>query len=148
MKKVVSIFFFLGLTIMAFPQDSYALASSSKLTIEGTSTVQSWTVTANQMIGILTLQDEIPVEINFEVSVSNILSARGATMDKKMHAALKKDEHPKITFELNRVQDMSALVGILTVAGKKKNVEINAEILRKDGNIKIKGEENRREAFE
>jgi len=140
MKKTLSLFFCIGFSIAALAQDAYTLSSESKLTVDGTSTVHSWTVSANKMEGKLRVQEATPTAINFEVAVADIMSERGATMDKKMHAALKKEEHPKVSFALEQLKTTSTLVGMLTIAGTEKNVEIDAEITSDGGVMKIKGE--------
>lgn len=122
-------------------QESYRISSDSQLTIDGTSTVHSWTVSANKMEGSLSLQKGSPTAINFEVTVAEIRSERGATMDKKMHAALKKEEHPKVSFKLEQIKNTSVLVGVLAIAGIEKTVEIDAEIETDGSVMKIKGEQ-------
>ena len=139
--KNIMLLFFLGISIVSNAQSSYTLSADSKLTIDGTSTVHSWTVTANTLMGDLTVKDEVLNVINFEVAVSDIMSERGPTMDNKMHAALKKETHPKVVFVLEQVKNDSVLVGHLTIAGTKKNVEISTISNFNEDNIKIIGEE-------
>ncbi len=140
MKKIVLLLLFLGFSIFALGQDSYSLSSESKLTIDGTSTVHDWTVTANTIDGVLRAEGNTPKEIDFEVTVADILSERGATMDKKMHAALQKESHPKVMFALNEVKNESTLVGTLSIAGKQKDVEIVGKISSDGDTVKISGE--------
>ncbi len=141
MKKIISLFVCLGFSMAVLAQESYRIASDSQLTIDGTSTVHSWTVSANKMEGSLSLQNGSPTAINFEVPVAEIRSERGATMDKKMHAALKKEEHPKVSFVLEQIKNTSVLVGVLAIAGIEKTVEIDAEIETDGSVMKIKGEQ-------
>ncbi|MFK7810882.1 MAG: YceI family protein [Maribacter sp.] len=140
MKKKLALVFFVGFSLFSLAQDSFKLSYESKLSIDGTSTVHSWTVTANKMLGDLTLKDGSPTAIKFDVSVADILSERGATMDKKMHAALKKEEHPKVSFVLERIKETNILIGTLTIAGTEKNVEIDSKITSETNKMKIKGE--------
>lgn len=140
MKNIVLLFLFLGFSIIAMAQDSYSLSPESKLTIDGTSTVHDWTVTASTMNGVLKAEGNTPKEIDFEVMVSDIESERGATMDKKMHAALQKESHPKVMFALKEVKGESTLVGVLTIAGKQKDVKIPGKISIIGNSLKISGE--------
>lgn len=130
---------FLVFLNLAFGQEAYTLGAESTLTIDGTSTIHDWTVTANKMTGTLTATEGTPKEISFEVNVADIQSERGATMDKKMHDALKKEEHPKVSFALKEVKGASTLVGTLTIAGIEKEVEIDTELTVEDA-VRIKGE--------
>lgn len=139
MKKTLTLLF-LGLTVVGFAQDSYTLAGESTLTIDGTSTLHDWTVTANAMQGTLTAADALPKEISFGVNVGDIESDRGTTMDNKMYAALKKDEHPKVSFTLQEIKGASTFVGTLDIAGVEKQVEIEANIDSSGEGIKIRGE--------
>lgn len=137
-KPIVTFFTFL-FVITGFSQDSYVLSQGSKLTIDGTSTVHDWTVTANTMSGKVKTVGSAPKEIAFEVMVADILSERGATMDQKMHDALQKEAHPKILFALKEVKNESSLIGILTIGGKAKEVEIPGNIESFDNDLKISG---------
>jgi polyisoprenoid-binding protein YceI len=56
-----------------------------------------------------------------------------------MHAALKKEEYPKVVFELEEVKNTSTLTGSLTIAGTKKEVEIEAEMVLEGTSMKLKG---------
>ena len=137
--KNTLLLFLLGFSFVGVAQDSYSLTEESKLTIDGTSTVHSWTVAANSISGKLTADANAPKKIQFDVDVAEIMSERGPTMDNKMHAALKKDEYPKILFELKEVKSTNILVGSLTIAGFKKDVEIETEIVAEGISIKLTG---------
>ncbi len=140
MKKAVFLILFMSMSIVGFSQTTYALASESSLQIEGTSTVHSWVVTANTLHGNLKATGKDLKEIDFEVEVADIKSERGATMDKKMHAALKKEEHPKVFFKLKEVKNSAVLVGELNIAGQEKTVEIPVQITEEGDALKIAGE--------
>ncbi len=132
---LTSCFMFVG-----FAQDSYSLSADSKLTIDGTSTVHDWTVTANTMDGTLITEGNSPKEIDFNVVVADIISERGATMDKKMHTALGKDTSPKVRFDLKEVKNHSTFIGTLTIAGNEQEVEITGQMDTTGDTITISGE--------
>ena len=142
MKRIRITLLLAFFSAVTFAQDSYALGQESKLTIDGTSTVHDWTVTANTMSGTVLAESNAPKEINFEVAVADIKSERGSTMDKKMHAALQQESHPEVLFALKEIKDGSTLVGTLTVAGKTKDVEIDGTINSSGENLEISGEHN------
>lgn len=135
----ILLLFLLGFSFIGIAQDSYSLSEESKLTIDGTSTVHSWTVAANSIAGKLLADVNAPKMIEFNVDVAEIMSERGPTMDSKMHAALKNEEHPKISFELQEVKNTSTLLGSLTIAGVKKEVEIETEIVAEGTTLKLRG---------
>jgi len=115
MKKRLLLLTFLVCSSIVFAQDIYTISPTSKLTIEGTSTANDWTVTVNKMRGT------------------------GAAMDKKMHAALKKDEYSKVSFELERIKNTSTLIGNLIIAGQERSVEMDIETAFGVNEIKISG---------
>lgn len=140
MKKTLLTLFFACAAFVGVAQDTYNLSSDSKLTIDGTSTVHDWTVTANTLEGSLKSEGTSPKEIDFQVAVADIKSERGATMDKKMHTALQKESHPKVMFALKEVKNESTLAGTLTIGGNSQDVEITGKIDASGDNIKIAGE--------
>jgi len=140
MKNVFLILFASCFTLVGFAQETFTLSADSKLTIDGTSTVHDWTVTANTMDGSVKTEENSPKEINFNVVVADIKSERGATMDKKMHAALGKDSSPKVIFDLKEVKNQSTLVGTLNIAGNEQDVEIKGKIDASEDRISISGE--------
>ena len=136
---VLSVFCF----SVGWTQDDYSLSDESTLTVDGTSTLHDWTVTASTYQGSLALDNQTFTAISFEVDVASVASARGATMDKKTHNALKKEEHPKIMFSANDVTfseggDQS-IPGRLNVAGVEKDVVVTASVLNSEGKIQITG---------
>ncbi|MDO6515589.1 YceI family protein [Zobellia uliginosa] len=139
MKNTFLVWLLVAFTFVGRAQDEYVLSDQSKLTISGTSTVHDWTVAANALSGRLGYDGTAPTQIDFEVAVENIQSERGAAMDKKMHAALKKEEHPTITFKLKEVKDKSIFVGVLRIAGVEKSVDIPVDMESDSQGLKITG---------
>jgi len=139
MKKAVFLLF-LSVACIGLAQEMYTFSSDSKLTIDGTSTVHDWTVLANSMTGSVTAEQGLPKTIEFEVLVAEIQSERGGAMDKKMHTALKKEEHPKISINLNEVKNSTNLMGTINVAGQEKTVEIPVKMNTDNASLKISGE--------
>ena len=142
MKKAM-IFVFLGLTLNALAQDTYTLSPESTLKIDGSSTIHDWTVTANTLAGTLKATTATLNEISFEVPVDDIISERGAAMDKKMHEALRKEEHPKVIFSLKDVSNLGGenqtLSGMLNIAGVEKEVEIDTKVVQANGKLQLSG---------
>jgi len=131
---------------VGWSQENYSLSSESKLTVDGTSTLHDWTVTANTCNGSLVVESDVFKEISFDVEVASIISTRGATMDKKTHNALKKEEHPKVMFSAADITftagDNQSISGKLNVAGVDKDVTISANIDNAGNNIRITGNYN------
>ncbi|PIF00966.1 MAG: hypothetical protein CR994_02660 [Maribacter sp.] len=130
-------------TVMGVAQEDYTLTDKGAITVDGSSTLHDWTVTANSYSGGLVLNDKLLDSISLEVDVVGILSTRGATMDKKTHNALKMDEFPKIKFVARDVVfsegDNQAISGTLNIAGVGKDVVIETAIHRPEGRIRITG---------
>lgn len=139
--KNIFVVFFLSYGLVCSAQGTYMLSDESSMTIDGSSTIHDWTVTANTMNGSVTAEGTDPKEINFEVDVENIKSERGPTMDNKMHAALKKEEHPKVSFRLSEIKNQATLVGTLTIAGQEKTVEVPVEMNVSGQHLKLAGEQ-------
>lgn len=57
-----------------------------------------------------------------------------------MHTALKKEEHPKISINLNEVKNSTNLMGTINVAGQEKTVEIPVKMNTDNASLKISGE--------
>lgn len=125
-----------------FSQENYVLSPESVLTVDGSSTLHDWTVTANTFTGTMKVNENVLQEISFEVDVASIISTRGKTMDKKTHNALKKEEHPKVLFSAANVAfsegDSQSISGKLNVAGVEKEVVFTTSI-KNTGNLQIKG---------
>lgn len=131
---------FLFSVLIGYSQETYKLSESSLLTINGTSTVHSWTVTANDLQGSMSYADNIK-DISLQVPVADIKSERGAAMDKKMHAALKMEEHPEVSFTFQEIDkgDGLSIKGKLTIAGVEKSVDLKSEVSTVDNGYRIRG---------
>ncbi|MEX0982764.1 MAG: YceI family protein [Bacteroidales bacterium] len=127
---------------------------TSSITIEGTSSVHDWEMTATEMDASMkvNLQDQKIDEIlnvNFSV-LSEGLKSKNSLMDKKTYNALKSDKHNKIAFTLQSVNDLSATAknlsgtahGTLSIAGKTLPVTIPfSGVIQKDFTISVTGKE-------
>lgn len=143
MKNTMFLLMMMFASISLVAQESFTLTNESTLSVDGTSTLHDWTVTANTYQGSLTLDDHVFTSISFDVDVASIVSTRGATMDKKTHNALKKEEHPNILFTAKDVAfseggDQS-ISGKLTLAGVGKDVVIVSTIKKFEDKIQITG---------
>jgi polyisoprenoid-binding protein YceI len=83
--------------------------------------------------------------VDFSVAVADIHSDRAAAMDKKMHEALKKEEHPRVLFSVKGANvpknENQELKGTLNVAGVEKEVAVPVTVTEsgEDG-LQISGE--------
>ncbi len=138
----------------------YNVAEGSSMTVSGTSTLHDWTCEVKTIEGYVELGEKAISEgkvakgemidnVTITIPVKSIESPRGATMDKKMHNALKMETNPEVTFELknNKIGSVSGNTfsvnanGNLTVAGKTNQVELPvAGELTSDGKLKFSGE--------
>ncbi len=140
MKKAALLYFFF-VTIFSIAQDTYVLSTASNLQIVGTSSIHDWMVTAEMIEGSLKLTNGVPETIKFQVSAIDLKSERGATMDNKMHHALKAEEHPQITFELTEIKNSNTLLGIMVIAGVSKPVSVKVAMNIEKNSFSIIGEQ-------
>ena len=144
MKNTFLTLFLMGLTVSSFSQGSYMLSEPSAMTIDGSSSLHDWKVTANTMEGTVAENGGSVTAVDFSVAVADILSDRAAAMDNKMHDALKKEEHPQVTFTVKNINaamgENQELKGKLNIAGVENEVSVHVTIAQKDGKLHITGE--------
>lgn len=123
----------------------------STCTVNGTSTLHDWEMTAENMYGYGHLDIEggelknIDV-LKFTVPVKSLKSGKNR-MDKNTYEALKSDKHPKISYELVDVLSMEKngngvdikAKGKLTIAGVTKYIDLNVKAYNEGGGIAFKG---------
>lgn len=120
-------------------QEIYKLQSdNSKLIIEGTSSIHDWEMKADDFKAEtwLKMDDNSISEISkveFSTPVSGLKSGKNI-MDNKAHDALKEKKFPEIKFALNKNNNVNisaskvSLTGLLTMAGKSKEVKLTADL--------------------
>ncbi|MDB4293382.1 YceI family protein [Maribacter sp.] len=138
MKKLF-VLFFVCFCWMGIGQEPHMIASESTLTIAGTSTVHDWEVVANAINGSATRTDEVLSDLKIEVPVAEIKSERGAAMDAKMYEALKGEEYPSVHFSVNTFKDDGMVIGILSIAGVEKEIEVPVKIVQDSKKIGVSG---------
>ncbi|MBW6534071.1 MAG: YceI family protein [Mariniphaga sp.] len=131
--SIISILF----RVDAQAQEFYKLQSqNSKLIIEGTSSIHDWKMEAENFNAETLLKVEGGAiseisKVEFFTPVSGLKSGK-SIMDKKAYDALKEKKSPEIKFSLNKNNNVSIsgakanLTGLLTVAGKSKEVKVSA----------------------
>ena len=154
--------------LVAFAQNwtRYEAQPSSRVKIEGTSTVHDWTVESQLIGGFMELDSSFPLDrsaaqipdlkvvpkVQVNIPVRSIKSGKTA-MDTVMHNAMKQKEHPKIEYkllELTPRKDQPAAgplafdaKGELTVAGVKKTITMPVVIEPLDKTrVKVTGTAN------
>ena len=144
--------------------------ASSRLTVEGTSTIHDWTVEGHIIRGGLILHELEPsslwthgdaapqalaATVDVEIPVDSLKSDSGG-LNRKMYEALKAQTHPVIIYRLAAAEieaDRAAdendsgggitvnTTGVLTVAGVDRTVEIPMQVKRlPDGRLQVSGE--------
>ncbi len=159
--SLVVLFSLSNLFAQADSKADYNIINSSTLTIKGTSTLHDWKVDAKIINGNLTIDNgssETSVVANLgDLSAMKVvipvkgLKSGESGMDDKMDDALKADDHPAITYALNKVDsvvynDKSKdeftinTYGTLTIAGVSKNIEMKVNGKVDSNNIAFTGE--------
>ncbi len=142
----------------------YRGAYGSSIKIAGTSSVHDWEVACRAILGSMKMEGEFPSdpqaaevpalpalpELKIQMRVRSLKSGTSG-MDKVMHAAMKEDDHPVITFVLTSMAPSKKprmpgdpllydTKGDLTVAGRKVEVTMPATVEEpKAGELLIKG---------
>lgn len=126
--------------------------SASNMKIEGSSNVHDWEEEVGDFQGTLAaeLENGQLVKINqldFTVIAESIKSEHSA-MDKNTYKALETKKNPKITFQLDKVNNIDCTSGskckvvtsgYLTIAGTKKQVELIFDATVKGDKIVLSG---------
>jgi polyisoprenoid-binding protein YceI len=135
--------------------------ASGRVTIEGTSNIHDYTATTSALrvktatLAVDAANPEFLAEIvkpgalqNVEIAIPAKTLASGKDgLDKNMHKALKTQEHPDITFRLNRLQPAAdgavRAIGVLRIAGVERDVafdltaQLNGSVLSVKGSVPL-----------
>ena len=130
----------------------YQATNQSQLSISGTSSLHDWHMKLDalncQIMGEKAADNDILLKnIDFEAKVSNLKSNESSIMDNKAYKAMKQDKFPTISFTgnnvftlpLNKDQFSGTVSGMLSIAGKKKEVRINIKGNSENGLITVEG---------
>jgi YceI-like domain. len=138
------------------PADSSAYQfdnENSTMTVYGTSNVRDWTMDVTQINGRVLLgegEETLPLieEVQVEVPVKNMVSDKDR-LQRHAHEAVKKEEHPTISFVSSDVTVAKAeadtfsvvAIGNMTIKGNTRSVSLSAKGTRQsDGSIRVSGE--------
>ena len=137
------------LTVLtANAQNTYQLDNTSKMTIEGTSTIHDWSSDVTQLTGqavISTDGNQVTglKKLDMSIPVASIKGDRSG-MDPKTYEALKKDKFPTIKFDLGKIENIDGKTvlasGTLTIAGVSRNVDLKANYQESGDKISFSGE--------
>ena len=133
---------------------SYKLDNqSSSLTVDGTSNIHDWTIEAENTSGTIQLDfDEEKIDdiknLEFTVRAESLMSGKSG-MDKNTYKALNTDKHKSITYQLRKVNSIEntsgstykvSTTGNLTIAGAKKEINLNFNLKSDNRKIILSGE--------
>lgn len=141
----------------------YGTRPGTKVLIDGTSTIHDWTVEGKVIAGVMDLDSKIKIgedcpdakagkvdaAVKVSIPITSLKSGKDL-MDNIMYDAMKKDEHPKIAYELKELllkapPKAGAAVefdskGDLTVSGVKKEISMPVKMEKTpEGLFKITG---------
>lgn len=136
MKYLIQLMLLLGWSLQGVAQN--VSVASVQILIHGTSSLHDWTSEAKESKLTLQVNSENGKvtgisSVNLKVPVKGIKSTKGSIMDNKTYDALKADKFPEISFQLNKISNVSSsgtvsASGKLTIAGKTKDVVLSAKM--------------------
>lgn len=126
---------------------------ASEVKVEGTSNIHDWELSAKDFQGNMTVEmaDGQLVKINqlnFAVVAESLKSGKSG-MDKNVYKALNTDDHQRITYQLESVENIDCTSstsckvttkGYLTIAGTKKLVDVVFDATVNSQGITLKGD--------
>ena len=150
MKKSITFGIFLSVILFLGTAGSTILGqtlkldgSSSQITVDGTSNVHDWTIEAEKLTGSLVISGEEMETLSLSVPAEGLKSGKSG-MDKNTYKALNTNKNKNITFKLtddvNLNSSSAKLKGTLTIAGKSKNVTIDAKTKKNGNTVSLTGE--------
>lgn len=127
--------------------------ANSSMTVFGSSNVRDWTMDVTEIngsVGLDATEDGLPEihQVRIEVPVEQMTSDKDR-LQRHAHEALKKEDHPIITFTASDIQVATAdadsfsvtATGDLTIAGEMQSITLAAKgAQQQDGTFRIKGE--------
>ena len=130
---------------MALPRHM-TLGSASKVWLEGTSTVRSFSCNAGKVdVAVVSESDARPADMvqsaTLVIPVAS-LDCKNGTMNEHMRKALKANENPQIKWKMSsyRVEGTAVVInGDLTIAGKENPIELRGTGSADNGVIRFKG---------
>jgi polyisoprenoid-binding protein YceI len=149
---------FVSLMVMAFSTQisvaqTYQLNNvSSTLTVDGTSNIHDWQITAENQKGKISVEFEngqlIKIQqLDFTVIAESLKSGKGS-MDKNTYKALNTGKYKQIVFKLTKVKSINcsasnsckvAVTGNLTIAGTTKPIDLTFELNNGESRITLSG---------
>ncbi|MDX6771189.1 MAG: YceI family protein [Elusimicrobiota bacterium] len=144
-----------ALLLLALPAaaSEVTLSPSSRLWLEGDSTLHPYSSTATAFTADFSFEAagplaaavaaKSPAKLTVRVPVASLKSAHDG-LDKNLRKTLKASEHPDIVFTMKSYAVSGASVtatGDLTVAGKSREVVLEARYEARDGKLFVEGAE-------
>lgn len=154
MKNILLSLLFLVSYSISQAQTAYVIAPEEgvKVSVKGSSTLHEWEAIASV---ISEVPPRLTTDLNsadgfenfgFKVGVEGLDGGRGASMNKKIRTALAATDHPNIIYVSKSValesSDEGQILktsGVVEIAGKKMDVEVDANVEILDKNLIIKG---------
>lgn len=111
---------------------------SSKISVDGTSPMHDWTMTASSSTFSGTVSGNSITNVKFVMPAKNLKSTKGKMMDNKAYSALNADKAPNITFTATSIPvGKSNVSGKLTIAGTTKTVSIPVTVTKSGSSYTI-----------
>ncbi|QNL21683.1 YceI family protein [Hyphobacterium sp. CCMP332] len=148
-RRLFLLIFFLAAIQIGFAQKTLRLNESSVMYVHGTSTLHDWTSIVEEMTATAEVDMDGELKdiksLTTKIKVESIESGKGK-MNDLTYEALKSEEHPFISFQLNDIKSIQSgdiiASGKLTIAGVTKNISVKGNYSLSGNKLKISGKKD------
>ena len=135
-------------SLPALAQKRFVISGEQELAVIGSSTLHNWEMVAYEAegSGLFWLEDQNISQVthlNVRFEASSLESGRGRIMDRNARRALKVEENPFISFELQKFEaaedDKFRAIGELTAAGKTRPMTFQVTYSLNGDTIEVRG---------
>ena len=135
-------------SLPALAQKRFVISGEQELAVIGSSTLHNWEMVAYEAegSGLFWLEDQRinqVTHLNVRFEAASLESGRGRIMDRNARRALKVEENPFISFELQKFEDAEEgkfrVIGELTAAGKTRPMTFLITYILNGDAIEVRG---------
>lgn len=139
-NRVIVLFSILAMGVLSAQT---VTAKSTKVVVNGTSSMHDWDMTANAGSFNGTVSGNALTNVKFVMAAKSLVSSKGSMMNNKAYKALKADGNPNIIFTAATLPvGKTNVAGKLTIAGVTKNISLPVNVAKNGNSYVITGSES------